>query len=258
MGLFLRIFQHLLPDAVAWRLKTGKKLTEFFGGLSGAPSDARDFVDRVHLDLFPDTTRALPEWEEQFGLVASGVEGARRLNLDAAWKATGGQSPRYLQDVVRAAGFDVYVHEWWVPETDPRQVRDPRDHTNVPLFGTVQCGEPLAQCGETTAQANRFLANEPRYLVNLNLTPVAPPAIPDDQSLWPFFVYFGAETFGEDAEIVVTRRAEFERLLLRICPAHLWIVTMVTYTQPTSQTLVTESGDTLITEEGDVLLTEGS
>ena len=227
--LFFRIFQHLLPTGRAWRTLTDKVLRRFFLGLAaGAPTDAREYLDDVYEDLHPETTRELALWEKQFGLLAQGTEAERRLQIDAAWKAQGGQSPSYLQTTVRAAGFDVYIHEWWEPPNEaPRTVRDPRDHTEVPITGTVQCGEALAQCGEPTALCNNFLANDPRYLVNENLTPWAPPPIPSDPAKWRHFIYWGAETFGAFAYVPDTRREEFERLLLQLCPTHAWIVLLV-------------------------------
>ncbi len=227
---WLRIFEHLLPDAAAWRLRAGKAIRAFFEGLTGAPADVRDFIDLVHEDLFPSTTRFLPEWERQFALSGVGSDADRRQQLSAAWQASGGQSPRYLQDVLQAAGFDLYVHECWDPGATPRAPYDPRLYTTEPVVGTVQCGEALAQCGETTAQCNGFLVNDPGYLVNLNLTPIAPPPVPDDSARWPFFIYIGAESFPNLANVPASRRAELEQLLLRICPAQQWIVTLINWT----------------------------
>jgi len=229
MSLFLRVYQHLLPNAKAWRITTAKTLRSFFEGLAGAPEDARTFLDAVYGDIFPATTRELAAWEEQFGIDANPVEATRRLNLAAEWAAGGGQSPGYIQDVLHTAGFtNVYIHEWW--ESGPPYVaRDPRDYTTVPNLGTVQCGEAIAVCGETQAQCNAFLANEPGYFDNLDLTPRAPPLITDDADTWRFFLYFAGETFPTAAEVPATRRAEFERLLLKLCPNQQWIVTIVDY-----------------------------
>jgi hypothetical protein len=237
--LFFRILQHLLPDGLAWRSTTQKQLRSLLEGLSEEPANIRAAFDLVYEDRFPATTRALAEWEREFGLTSSGAESERRQQLAAAWQAQGGQSPRYLEDTVRAAGFDVYLHEWWEPGTTPREVRNPHDHTMLPLIGTVQC-TPVELDGPLCTpqflddapqpQCNRWLVNEPGYLVNLNLTPVAPPPIPDDSAIYPYFLYWCGETFGDVAEVPATRRAEFERMLLKICPAHLWLVTIVHYT----------------------------
>ena len=237
--LFFRILGHLLPDATAWRIVVQKRLRSLLEGLSEEPANIRAATDEVYADRFPETTRALAEWEDEFGLPRTGTEAERRQQLAAAWQAQGGQSPRYLQDTMQAAGFDVYLHEWWEPGTMPRVVRDPREYTDQPLIGTVQCTPveldgplctPRLLDGAPQPQCNRWLVNDPGYLVNLNLTPIAPPPVPDDPNRWPYFLYWCGETFGEPAEIPAARRGEFERLLLKICPAHLWLVTIVTYT----------------------------
>jgi hypothetical protein len=218
-----------LPDAAPWRLTFGKTLTKFFEGLAGAPADAQAFTDAVYEDLFPDTTRQISEWEHHFGIPANPLEATRRLNLAAEWAAQGGQSPSYIQGILQTAGFDVYVHEWWSSGPNPYVARDPRTYTLDALIGTIQCGEPLAQCGEPLAECNNVLVNDPLYLVNKDLTERAPPPIPDDSAFWPFFWYVGAETFPNHAEIPLARKAEFHRLLLKLGPAHQWIVTLVDY-----------------------------
>lgn len=117
--LFFRIFQHVLPNARAWRLTAEKTLRGFFEGLTGQGEDVKEYYDLIFNDLDPTLTRDLPSWEEQFALTDVGLSVAeRRIRLSAAWAARGGQSPRYIQDTLQAAGFDVYVHEWWVPSVE--------------------------------------------------------------------------------------------------------------------------------------------
>lgn len=162
--MFLRIFKHLLPNARAWRLTIDKQLRQFFEGLSNSEDAIKIFFDGVWLDLFPNTTRELEKWEKQFGLRDTGLtEQARRERLDATWKAVGGQDPKYIQDTLQGAGFNVYVYEWWEPGTEApigvKQCVTPRnplkwlrrEYTGVNLM--VECGEPDALCGELFAQA---------------------------------------------------------------------------------------------------------
>lgn len=115
------IFTHLLPRAKAWRITIDKNLRQFFEGLEASTVTViKLFLDRIFEDIDPQKTRELDLWESQFGLANTiTVDQDRRDRLDAVWKAHGGQSPRYLQDTLQAAGFDVYVHEWWVPGSEP-------------------------------------------------------------------------------------------------------------------------------------------
>jgi hypothetical protein len=269
--LFLRVLQHLLPDSTAWRLTIARTLRYFFEGLAGAPADAREFVDLVFEDAFPATARdpngALSEWEKQYGLTPSSTasEESRRLALAAEWAATGGQSPAYIEGVLQAAGFDVYVYEWWLSGPDPYVPRDPRLYTTTPLVGTVQCGDPDAYCGNPEAQCNQFLVNDPGYVVNLDLTPRSPPYITSNEARWPYFLYIGGNPDniepGDEppddipiANIDASRRDEFQRLVLKLRPAQHWIVLRVSY----GSLLGTEDGDVLATEGGDILITESA
>ncbi len=123
----------------------------------------------------------------------------------------------------------------------------------APLIGTVQCGDPDAYCGNPDAQCNGFLVNDPGYIVNLDLTPRPPPRVPENPARWPFFLYIGGETFPDHAEVDETRRAEFERLLLKLRPAQQWVVTLVDYVEVDPDELITQDGETLTTEGGDPL-----
>ncbi|HTA90329.1 MAG TPA: hypothetical protein VK745_12155 [Polyangiaceae bacterium] len=254
MGLFLRIFQHLLPTGAAWRLGFQKMLQKFFGGLanffeltqaSDSFSGPKDFADGVYGDLFPETTRELAEWEREFGLVADPSDSVRRLNLAAAWAATGGQSPAYIQGVLQTAGFPVYVHEFW-GAFPPYIPLDPRIYTKQPCVGTFQCsphsfGANQPQCTPTTIAGgptcDGFLANDPGYLVNQDLTRRPPPPVPSNPALWAYFLYFSAATFGTPAIVPASRRAELERLVLKLKPAQQWVVMLVDYSADLSVTV---------------------
>jgi hypothetical protein len=232
---FFRTLQLLLPDAAAWRTTTQKQLRSFFEALGEAFDDIRTDVDLAYLDGFPADTREAAEWERAFGLTPAtdATEDDRRAALAAEWQATGGQSPAYLEGILQTAGFDVYIHEWWESGPDPYVVRNPNDYTDVPAIGSVQCSDlsdqHLCSALSDQPQCDRFLANDPHYLVNKDLTPRAPPPIPDDDTCWPYFLYVGGETFPDLAVIPVERRDEFERLILKLRPTHNWIVTNVQF-----------------------------
>ncbi len=128
--LFFRILRHLLPDARPWRIRwhadpaDGRPIDQFFIALAGVFADVREFCDLAYLDLYVATTRLLGKHQQQFALRTSGDVDQDTAAVAAAWAATGGQSPAYLQSVVRAAGFDLYVHEWWGSGTPPRLFGD--------------------------------------------------------------------------------------------------------------------------------------
>ena len=270
---WLRIFKHLLPHGKPWRLTIDRTLRKFFDGLGGVGSDAKDHIDGVYLDTYPESTREVGAWEKQFGLPGAGLtEQQRRDRLAATWKALGGQDPAYIQRVLRENGFDVYVHEWWVPGTEPavgvKQCVTPRnpllllrrEFTRVTPGPYIHCGEALAQCGEAEAQCGNNLEPVGYPLVNRILR-TAPDLVtlcgealaqcgeaeaqcgnyfafttefqnyivPLDPTKWPYFLYIGAQSINDVAQIDSKRRDEFEALCLKICPAHLWLGILVEY-----------------------------
>jgi len=243
MGFFATLV-HLIPRAWAWRVTHKTDLRRFIEGLAPAFDSGKAVIDEAWEQLSPETTTELDEWERQFGLRPNPSDSIRRLNLAAEWRATGGQSPHYVQDVLQTAGFDVYIHEWWA-SGPPYVARDPHDYTDIPQIGTVQCtgpgwettGQPQCSDGRpdvdgfiiTQYQCNAFLVNDPHYLVNKLLTQEAPPPIPNDPDVYPKFFYVGAETFPDHATVPLSRKAEFERLLMKLRPLHLWVVTLIDY-----------------------------
>lgn len=157
-------FDKLLPKSKAFRLSAGKQITEFFQALENSCLEVKDYITTIYLDIWPQTTRTpsvtnpddpdtLGMWEEQFALYDSTplTEQERRDRLEAAWKRNGGQSPFYIQNTLQEAGFDVYIHEWWEPGTEPPVARNPNDYIIEPFVAPV-CREILAICGEASAQ----------------------------------------------------------------------------------------------------------
>lgn len=268
--MYFRQLQHLLPNSRAWRITARKTLRRFFEGLTGVGEDARDQVDGVWSNLFPQSTVELDQFEEQFALSNTLTDlQERRDRLDARWKAFGGQDPKYIQDTLQAAGFDVYVHEWWVPGSEPplgvkaaATARAPLLYlyggtTPIPYFS--EDGAPDMQDGDVAVAMDGASADPTGYvLVNKLLVPTTvvrgdgseamadgdPLAldgsyrttydkkvytISPDAATYPYFLYIGGETFPDKASVSVSRRNEFETLCLKICPIQLWLGILVEY-----------------------------
>jgi len=235
MTIYFRQIQHLLPRTKTWALPFGSTIRKFFNGIAdGLSEPARDFIDGVWAEIFPETTNELVEWEQELGCWGGGTDAERRLALAAEWQATGGQSPRYLQDIIQAAGFDVYYHGWWDPVGEV--VRDPHDYTESANSGTEQChgtkDSIQDQCADVDTddppRCDFFLANTIYYIVNESLNRMAPPPLPDDEDLYRNFIYFGGEEFGTYALVPEERLIELRRLMLKISPGNMWIVSLVT------------------------------
>ena len=257
--MFLRMFQHILPKAKAWQLTIDKQLRQFFDGLTGIGSDIKEFIDLVWYDIFPETTRELDSWEAQFGLPATDLtEQERRDRLAATWQALGGQDPRYIQDTLRAAGFDVYVHEWWSDDTPT--ARNPLlvlDSGATGLQYIANCGAQAANCGNSSAVCGATIGATGFALVNKILQALstavcgrqatncgnseavcgatsavyAPKvyAVPADVDKWPYFLYIGGQTYPNHATVPIARQNEFETLCLKICPTQQWLGMLINY-----------------------------
>jgi len=200
-----------------------RALRQFFEGLGGAFDDVRTAAGAAWLDMFPATTRLLDEYEEQFAITpGERTEAQRRQVLAAAWRATGGQSRHYLEEVLQANGFDVYLHNWWDPADEtPHALTDltPRNPVAfvTPAFGGM--GEDYMQMGEPAANQGEYTAETALRVYD----------IPLDPAQWHYIFYVGGATFGEAADLPAARREEFETLVLKHKPAHLWAAALINY-----------------------------
>lgn len=141
---FFQTIKALLPRSKAFDITHEGNLQSFFKGLSYLPDDIKHKTEEIFLDLFPDTTRALEEWENQFDVAFSNIiYGDNRNNiLQALWQANvGGQSHFYLQSLLKQINEKIVVLE-------NAPVVNPRDANAV--FGCM-CGLRDSVCGNKTA-----------------------------------------------------------------------------------------------------------
>lgn len=231
MELFFRVFQHLWFRSEAGDITQVKPLRAFFEGLTGLGSDFKTFVDLVYLDLFPGSTRELDAWEAVFGIESKTlVEADRRAALASAWQATGGQTPEYIQTTLQAAGFNVFIHEWWeLPVVGAPVARNPQlILSDEGTEYTATCGNGISSCGDGFSSAGSSSSPVGFAIVN-NPDPNNLPTITSDPDEWPYFLYIGGEVFPESASVAVARRNEFETLCLKICPTQNWLGMLIEY-----------------------------
>jgi hypothetical protein len=67
--IFFEAVKLLFPRSRFFRLVTDNMLRKFVIGMSALPDDVRTEMEKTYSDLFPDTTRALSEWEKQFSVL---------------------------------------------------------------------------------------------------------------------------------------------------------------------------------------------
>jgi hypothetical protein len=138
MNNIFNTFKHLFSRSQAWRL-VASPIKEYIKGYSYFPANIRDFIDNIWNDIFPEKTRELSKWEQQFNLQPSGTNQERIDNLAGRWKAQGGQGFDYLQDLIHESGYpQVFLHEWWTSSDAYR---------TYCLGPSSDCGSPDAECG---------------------------------------------------------------------------------------------------------------
>jgi uncharacterized protein YmfQ (DUF2313 family) len=251
MTRWLKIIEHLLPNGRSWRLTSGKSIRSLFDGIGATIGDyTKSFFDEIFNDIDPQKTRALKSWEKQFALRSTGLTEQRRRDiLEATWKAVGGQDPRYIQDTLQAAGFNVYVHEWWEPingrvcggsiNGDVIPIaRDPFDYLddgtgalpNLMFDGGLdtQDGGSTSCDGARQVPAGYPLVNKLMILED-GIYVEKKYAMPDSETTYPYYLYIGGEVFPNQAYVKTNRKEEFENLCLKICPTEQWLGVLVTY-----------------------------
>lgn len=252
-------FKHLFSRSQAWRL-VASPIKEYIKGFSYFPGDLRDFIDNIWLDIFPDTTRELGKWENQFGIGQTGTTQERLDNLKGRWQAQGGQGFDYLQDLIHDSGYpQVFLHEWWFIDGSEVITINPNILNGV---YEIYCLAPDSDCGATEAECGILLSTtdlvmlvnkgpelssfdygiyclapdsdcgstdaECGVLTGLTFVPIEY-MIPQDPVQWRYIIYVGAETFGEVAEVPAELRGEFERLLLGKMPYQQWMGLLINY-----------------------------
>lgn len=250
-------FKSLLGNGLAYRLAPSTNHRAIFQALGETADDAETDSGNVLFDIFPQTTRAIDEWEDQFGLPSTTAsEQDRRDRLEAEWRARGGQSPHYMQDVLRSAGFDVYVHEWW--EIASGQLGFELGLNGTPCSGTAclgrvsELGDGLTELGGTIE--NLRIQRDPRLYVGgwlnelddsmelgdgaemgrqgyllRNTISEDPSVIPSSTDTDQFFWYIGGQNFPDAVSIALERREEFLTTIQKVRPRHTWIVLLTTF-----------------------------
>lgn len=150
---FFDAVKALLPHGKAWRFAQNSTAEKFFRGLAALPEHLRSDMDSVYLDLFPDTTHALDEWEKQFAVQFAQEQygDTYRGILSALWKSNnGGQSAQYLESLLQRVDARIKV-----VENNP--IKNPRDANSVMA---ALCGQKIMLCGYKKALCSFRVGDE--------------------------------------------------------------------------------------------------
>ena len=229
---FLKVFEYLLPKSDFFNLKFARPFRSFFVAIAEIPATLRNHISGVISDAFPVMTEYLTEMSYQIG----SPRALTNIQLKAEYGASGGQSPGYIQSVLRNAGFDVYVHEWWVPGSDPVAARNPNvylvdaqdllvnDIYSVVPRWTWQCDNASIRCdvlddeGDFAFRCDVFSGysfREKYYAVTAN---------PDT---YPNYFYVGGAVFPNPANVSEAEYKELKRLIYKLKPSSLRCIVLV-------------------------------
>lgn len=225
---FTKVFDRLLPRGRTWNLLFDRPMKKFFNALSSVPVAIRDHVGSILLDAFPQSTDRLQNWTSQFASPST----LSISELEAEFANTGGQNPYYFQAILHAAGFTTcFIHEWWVPNSDPVEYRNPialvdtsrvlvNDISHIQKKYKWQCGDNVTQCvADNSIRCGDY---EGYHLVQ------KPYPCPDIETQYPDYFYVCGETWPEYALVGESKLRKLIRLIYKMKPMHLRCILRVT------------------------------
>jgi hypothetical protein len=228
---FFKVIKYLFPRSKAFRSVADNYFRKFLKGMAYGPDNIQEYLENIYGDLFPETTRELEKWENQFGVVFAKQydENIRRNLLKSFWNInTGGQSVEYLQQILQLISPDFHVIE-------NLPVRDPRDSNAV--YAAVN--------------GNKYMVNGNKYAVNgrkLGDSSFVPTvlkndtegfySLPSQSSYWVncFFICksvvrnrYKAIMYVEKLQVEAKWKDFIEYIVLKIKPAHTTGILFVEY-----------------------------
>lgn len=101
---FFGAIRALLPRTRAFDITQPKNMRRLFEAISVLPADVRTELEKVYLDNFPDTTRALEKWESAFRIHFSetlfSIEERRNALSALWWLRYGSTTDIYMQKIL--------------------------------------------------------------------------------------------------------------------------------------------------------------
>lgn len=228
---FFKSLKLLLPTGKAFDITQNTKIRKFIKGISFLPEDIKKENELVFMDLFPETTRVMEEWESQFAVLFSNLQygDTRRGILKALWQVNiGGQDLKYLQGVLKNVSPKINVYEN-IP------IKNPRDANAVfaCMCGTKQavCGNKKLCCGYKSGDSEfspTVIRNDSDQLYD----------IPVDELYWQNYFFVAANVIrNSKKEIIYCQKLILdskwkpfiEYLILKIKPVQMGALIFIQY-----------------------------
>jgi|GEM_PF-1840456 len=136
-----KMINGFLPPGSIWVAEEDEGFDQLLEGIADNAEDVRAFLSLLSEIRRPSTTpvELLADLEEEFGIVTNEnlTEQQRRDQIAAIKFSKGGNGSKdYLEDLLQAAGYDVYVHEN-SPPVDPATLLDTDDYHLAGRTGTT-------------------------------------------------------------------------------------------------------------------------
>jgi len=252
------VIDALLPPGPLWVPTVDGHLDKLLDGISDNEIPIQEFLAQLAYTRIPGKTPILDDADKEWGLIpnpdlSEAERRARLLSAKTANKNDG--TDTFIQEKLRLAGFDVYVHRNNPPVNPALFISDEflvvcgaasavcgaasavcgaggaggdlivngelyvNELTYTTVCGGTEalCGVASAVCGGTNGDIARYLVTYPR---------------PIDSGYWPLVFFVGGPatrdpgtgelTSIEFAEIPVSRRDEIVSLIVKYKPAHSW------------------------------------
>jgi hypothetical protein len=212
--LILNLTKRLYPKGRAFRIPFGGSMEKFHKALAESENDAYSDALSILDSLLPDNANFseadATEWERRLGLLTDETKtlAQRKELIEKKINHPGNIVARQhylnLERELRAAGFDVYVHENLLGVSPDS------------ILGTATTMKAVHRTGMQHGQVNHGEKYQTK-VVNSELQSADNGFVVTSNYKMSFFI--GGEILGEFADVDAARETEFRQLILKIKPA---------------------------------------
>lgn len=216
----LKLIRQLLPTGRAFRMPSSGDLDKLFKGLAKSDERAVQAAKSVLDSVLPDNDNFTEEDatinEKRYGLINSTATlEERKLAILRKIAHPGDIRPRqhylYIQDQLRAAGFDVYVHENLFFYGDGSYLNYTPEEISGGVLENVQHGDMQHGDFQHDGVIDDKVVNYIEEYFDRSFSV---------GGTFMFTFFIGGAYAGIYANVSLSRKNEFRQLILKLKPAH--------------------------------------
>lgn len=225
-----RLFAQLYPKGRAFRITPGADTENFHNGLSQSFADFYDDANSLLNSILPDnlsfTATDATDWERRLGMISNSAVSLADRKLAIARKMAhpgtikSRQHYKYIEGQLRAAGFDVYVHENRFPLY-------PTGYETQNPFDLYPTGWIYNQLGDFQLGDFQLGSTYPDIVVN-HLEVERDQTFDIGTNLKNTF-FIGGLNVGDYANVDQDRKLELRQLILKLKPVQTYGFIFVNY-----------------------------